>query len=149
MFLKSEGARFRTNHPKDHIEYFSVRNQSMLSNVASLAYITFYHSVPLINYLCQQTHLYPTSLSVRGYLCQHPRPRPLPISSTPANRPVSAVTSQGRTMWRRWTSEPFHISACDLPVMPALWHGWFTRLHADHDIILAGRSRRSDPNEYQ
>lgn len=79
-------------------------------------------------------------LPLSGAICVNAHPPP----STTANRPVSAVTLQGRTTWQHWTSEPLPISERDMSVMSALWHAWFTRLHTNHDIILAERSRRSD-----
>lgn len=69
-----------------------------------------------------------------------------PFPSTSANRPVSTVTLQSRITWRRRTSESLPISERDLSVMSDRWHAWFTCLHADHDIISAERSKRSDPD---
>lgn len=70
-----------------------------------------------------------------------------PFPSTSANRPVSTVTLQARITWQRRTSESLPISERDLSVMSDRWHAWFACSHADHDIILAERSKRSDPDD--
>lgn len=71
-------------------------------------------------------------LPLSGDICVNTPPTP---TSLAANRPVRTVTSQGRAMWRHWTSEPLSANECDLPVMSVRWHAWFTHLHDDYDII--------------
>lgn len=71
----------------------------------------------------------------------HPIPRPYTHLDTHTRRLPQLIG----------LSEQWHcrVEPRDSPVMSAPWHAWFTRFHADHDIILAKRSGRSDPNEYQ